>query len=274
MTQTERAVAIGSFHDSTRAEQAIRDLQAGGFRDDQIRYSVSRGAMDILDGLSRMGVSPAEAEFYNQEFAAGHMVVVVLAQDRLQEAADILQRNGAAQAHVIQERPDGYTMQVREETLQVFKQWVQTGEVRIRKRVVTENQTFTVPVTREEVIIERVPAMPANVPQSGTTGGDVEHAGDAGISAPSSPSLPDTEGNVVQLGYGESITILVQAEQVRFEKSLAIIEEITVTKRLVQEMRTITETVRKEQVNVEPQGNLRTINNDTVAQAPVETPQG
>lgn len=271
MTQTERAVAIGSFHDDAQAEQAIRDLQTSGFRDDQIRYSVSRGATDILDGLSRMGVSPAEAEFYNQEFAAGHVVVVVLAQDRLQEAADILQRDGAAQAHVIQERPDGYTMQVREETLQVFKQWVQTGEVRIRKRVVTENQTFTVPVTREEVIIERVSAMPANMLQSGTTGENVEHEG---ISAPSSPSLPDTEGRIVQLADGESITILVQAEQVHFEKSLAVVEEITVTKRLVQEMRTITETLRKEQVSVEPQGNLRVLNNDTAAPAPVETPQG
>ena len=51
----------------------------------------------------------------------------------------------------------GQTMQLREEELHARKQPVQTGEVRVRKEVVTENKTLEVPVQREEVVIERHP---------------------------------------------------------------------------------------------------------------------
>jgi len=44
-----------------------------------------------------------------------------------------------------------------EERLRVGTERVQTGRARLRKYVVTENQTVTVPVTREEVRLERVP---------------------------------------------------------------------------------------------------------------------
>ncbi len=42
----------------------------------------------------------------------------------------------------------------REEELRVGTETVVTGRVRVRKSVVTEEQTFTVPVTREEVTVE------------------------------------------------------------------------------------------------------------------------
>ena len=44
-----------------------------------------------------------------------------------------------------------------EERLRVGTERVQTGRARLRKYVVTENQTVTVPVTREEVRLEREP---------------------------------------------------------------------------------------------------------------------
>lgn len=49
-------------------------------------------------------------------------------------------------------------MQVHEEQLRARKRPVETGAVRVRKDVVTEQQTIQVPVTREEVVIERRPA--------------------------------------------------------------------------------------------------------------------
>ena len=45
-----------------------------------------------------------------------------------------------------------------EEELETQKMARQRGEVRVRKVVHTELKSFTVPVTREEVIVERVPA--------------------------------------------------------------------------------------------------------------------
>lgn len=46
------------------------------------------------------------------------------------------------------------TLQLREECLDIKKNRVQVGEVKIRKDVVEEQKTFTVPVRREEMVIE------------------------------------------------------------------------------------------------------------------------
>ena len=52
----------------------------------------------------------------------------------------------------------GQRMELREEELRVRKEMVETGEVTIRKEVVTEYRTMKVPVRREELVIERHPA--------------------------------------------------------------------------------------------------------------------
>ena len=49
-----------------------------------------------------------------------------------------------------------------EERLQVGTQQVQTGRARLRKYIVTENVSTTVPVSREEVVVEREPITEGN----------------------------------------------------------------------------------------------------------------
>ena len=51
----------------------------------------------------------------------------------------------------------GQTLHLHEEQLQANKERVQAGEVRLGKEVVEEQRTVNVPVTREEVFIERRP---------------------------------------------------------------------------------------------------------------------
>jgi uncharacterized protein (TIGR02271 family) len=46
------------------------------------------------------------------------------------------------------------TLQLREEQLDIKKERVQTGEVKVRREVVEEQKTFTVPIKREEMVIE------------------------------------------------------------------------------------------------------------------------
>ncbi len=246
MMITERSVVVGVFQEDAQAEQAVHDLQLAGFRDDQIRFSVRGDATNIFDGLTQMGVTQAEANYYNQEFANGHTVVVVLTNDRQQEATSILQQNKAYNAHIIHEKADNQTVQVREETLQIFKQWVQTGEVRIRKRVVTENKTFTVPVSHEEIIIERYPAH--NQINNQLDGANVTNPGE---------TMPASEGTIVPLAVGDAMTIFLREEQVHIEKVSMFVEKVILTKRIIQEMRAIHETVQKEQVHIEPIGNVR-----------------
>ena len=56
--------------------------------------------------------------------------------------------------------PAGPAVTRYEERLRVGVQTVVTGRVRVRKRLVTEQQTITVPVTREEITVEHLEGPP------------------------------------------------------------------------------------------------------------------
>src|SRR3712207_6254882 len=63
-------------------------------------------------------------------------------------------------------------MTLSEERLRVGTQTREAGRARLRKYVVTENVTQTIPVTREEVRIEREPITDANR-DAALSGGDI-----------------------------------------------------------------------------------------------------
>ena len=110
-----------------------------------------------------------------------------------------------------------------EEELRVGKMQVETGRVRLRKYVVTEQVQTTVPVQREEVRIEREPI----------TDGNVGNAMDG-------PALSEEEHEVVL--HAEEPVVdkrVVPKERVRVEKD-AVVEEVQVT-----------EEVRKERIEAE-----------------------
>jgi uncharacterized protein (TIGR02271 family) len=110
-----------------------------------------------------------------------------------------------------------------EEQLRVGKETVQTGTARLRKYVVTEQQNVTVPVTREEVRVEREPI----------TNGE---AGDIG----------DDEAQLTT--YAERP--VVTTERVAKEK-------VRLVKDTVEDDETVSGEVRKEQVDVDVDDELR-----------------
>jgi uncharacterized protein (TIGR02271 family) len=113
-----------------------------------------------------------------------------------------------------------------EEELRVGTTQRETGRARLRKYVVTENVTQTVPVQREEVRIEREPITDANV-------GD----------AMSGPALSDEEHEVVL--YEEQPVVektVVPKERVRLDKDVHTDEE------------TVSEDVRKERIEADGEG--------------------
>lgn len=266
MAMTDRSVVVGVFQDTSQAQQAVHELQRAGFSDDEIRFSLHKGGLGILDGLMGLGFPHNEARFYNDEFTAGHTVVTVKAKDRQQEASDILQFNGAYDMHtpedqrntsqLIRNIGDKHSLQLREEVLQAQKQWVQTSEIRISRRIITEEKTFTVPVSREEVIIERVPL----------------HTQPSTSPADTGASIPTDEGKIVTLAAGEPLKILVREEQVMFNKNLVVVEEITLTKRVIQEMQQFMGTVQRERLRFERSGNAR-IQGDTIDDASLHSYQ-
>src|SRR5437899_7676911 len=99
MAMMEQQIAVGVFADYAAAEQAIQELQRVGFSNGQIKYSVQKGTEGILDGLVGMGIPYDEADFYNNEFFAGRTIVAVKANQRQQEAHNILRLSGAYDAH-------------------------------------------------------------------------------------------------------------------------------------------------------------------------------
>ena len=116
---------------------------------------------------------------------------------------------------------DDITVRRYEERLNVEKRLTETGAVRVHKSVVEEPQTISVDVTRDEYVVERVPVNRAWRP------GD---------------DAPRTEGN--------TIVIPVVTEKLEVLRRRVVTEELRLTKRQVTEQRQITETVRREVLEV------------------------
>jgi uncharacterized protein (TIGR02271 family) len=120
---------------------------------------------------------------------------------------------------------DERTVRLREEELQARKQPVEKGRVRVGKDVVEEQQTLEVPVTREEVTVERRPV--------------------------------SREPSDTPIGQGgEDIRVPVREEQVSVEKRPVVTEEISVGKQKVQDTQQVSGTVRREEARVEGTGDV------------------
>jgi uncharacterized protein (TIGR02271 family) len=113
-----------------------------------------------------------------------------------------------------------------EEQLRVGTQTVEAGRARLRKYVVTENVTTTVPVSHEEVRIEREPITDANIGN-----------------ALDGPSISEEEHEVV-----------LHAERPVVAKEAVPVERVRLDVDTVTEQQTVTDTVRKEQIEVEGDG--------------------
>ncbi len=122
---------------------------------------------------------------------------------------------------------DDEKIRLHEERIRVGKDEVQTGEVRIDKDVVEERQEFDVPVSRDEVTIER-----RRVDER--VDGDVDF---------------DRLDN-------DTIRVPLTEERINVEKENVVAEELVIKKNRVQDTAHVSETVRKEEVNIDDTQNL------------------
>jgi uncharacterized protein (TIGR02271 family) len=114
-------------------------------------------------------------------------------------------------------------MPVLEEELNAQKMVRQAGEVRLRKIVHTELKHFTVPVMKEEVVVERVP-----------------------------PSEAATDKVASESAFKEkTIVVPVAEEEVTVTKQPVVKEEVRVHKKRTTENREISDEVRKEEVQID-----------------------
>jgi uncharacterized protein (TIGR02271 family) len=116
-----------------------------------------------------------------------------------------------------------------EEELRVGTQTREAGRVRLRKHVTTETQQVTVPVQREEVRVEREPITDANLED-----------------ATSGPAISEEEHEVT-----------LREEEVVVEKRAVPKERVRLDTETVTDERQVSEEVRKEQIQVDDQDQLR-----------------
>ncbi|MCW2540125.1 MAG: uncharacterized protein JWN95_1850 [Frankiales bacterium] len=112
-----------------------------------------------------------------------------------------------------------------EERLRVGTEKVEGGRARLRKYVVTENVTQTVPISHEEVRIEREPITDANRDQA-MAGGDI------------------TE---------EEHEVILTAERPAVQKETVPVERVRLSTETVTEDHEVSETLRKEQIDETPE---------------------
>jgi len=114
---------------------------------------------------------------------------------------------------------DRESVVVRDEQLNVGTEVRESGRVRLRKHSYTETETVEVPVTREEVVVEREPVDP-NSPEA-------------------------------LHGTGDEEVVVTTREEVPVVDKTATAEKVTVDKTRVQETKTVSGTVQREDVEVD-----------------------
>ncbi len=225
-----RGISTGGMLEKIKSLFTGQDVSAGG----------------VYDDLVKMGAPPEDARYYQSEFEAGRSIVAVLATTGIQEAINILVRHGGYGANQrfarsgmatgtqqpmatgtqqpIATAEDEQRIKLREEEMRIRKQSVEAGEARLHKDVVIEQKSVDVPVTHEEVYIERRPGS----------------------------GLPSDQ----PIGEGETYRIPVREEQVTVEKQPVEREEVSFGKRPVQETQRVTDTVQREEARIEQVGDV------------------
>ena len=197
----------------------------------------------VAGGLTRLGVPEQDAHYYAEGVRRGGILVTVAADDQREAdaAADILRRHGAvdiderasewkkqgwegrfeADTAAAQSAETDRTVPVTEEELVVGKRNVERGGVRVYSRVVEQPVRETVDLEQERVDIERRPA--------------------------SRPASDDAFRE-------QSFEVRERAEEPVVEKRARVVEEVKVGKKRSKAARTVEDTVRKTDVEVERVG--------------------
>jgi uncharacterized protein (TIGR02271 family) len=249
-TSSDLGVIEGRSRDVTAGSQADHDDQS---RDNNSIWEKIKGfftgeshdesGYDYDESVGGMDWERSRANYYYQGINAGGALVTVSG-TRANEARPILQASGgdlrnSGFENFSENRETGSNIrststggsiegerriQLRGEVLRTYKERVQRGEVRLRKEVVTENQNIEVPVTREELVIERVPA-------SG-------------------------QAQAAEIGTDEEIRVPLSEERVRAEKQAVVNEEVRVGKRGVQNTEHVSDSLRHEELRVDKSGDV------------------
>ncbi|GCF10456.1 YsnF/AvaK domain-containing protein [Dictyobacter arantiisoli] len=239
---------VVSVRPDGRTQEALAILRRYGAED----YDQSRAPTQTETATSEMAEQSMTAA-RGDTAAPGMSVDNIAASQRGMSASDIdEQRATAGQGGVgmtdqtLAQGRDAFqqrrSLKLREEQLAVDKERVQTGEAKLHKEVVTEQKTIDVPVSREEMVIER-------------------------------RSLSGDQVDAAPIGEGETIRVPLSEEKVNINKETVVTGEVAIGKQFVQDKQRVTETTRREEPLVEHEGDVSDlIIHDTNPDAPSALP--
>ena len=196
---------------------------------------IGAAAGGLLGALVGMGIPEEDAKHFEAGFRQGGILVTVQAGSRVEDAREALSEGGAdlgpsydrdyGQADTLSGSEATQRLELREEELDVDTRQVKAGEVRLRKEVVTEQKNIEVPVSREEVVIER-------------------------------HKVSGRDATDQTLDDDEEIRIPLMEEEVDVQKRAVVREEVSLGKRRVQETKTVSDTVRREEARIDAEGDV------------------
>ena len=223
---------VKNFFSGNTAEPYADEATKETFNDREVTPE-AYGSDDLHSSLAGLSVSAEHARYFGHRLTTGAegAIVTVNAPGREEEAAEILDESGGDVGNAAGEYEHGtdtpltdtQNIQLYGEVLRVLKDRVGRGEVRISKEVHTTPQSVEVPVTREELVVERVPVSGQEV------------AGNANFE-------------------GQEIRIPLSEERAHVEKQAVVREEVLIGKKEVTNVESFDEQVRSEQLKVDQSG--------------------
>jgi uncharacterized protein (TIGR02271 family) len=226
--------SVKNFFSGNTAEPYAGESSKETFND-RVVTPEDYGSDDVNHSLAGLSVPAEHARYFGHQLGTsdeGAIVTVTTPQGRGEEAKDILEENGADigddaadfdYGAATTKPTSAQNIQLFGEVLRVHKDRVSRGEVRIRKEVSTTTQSIEVPVTREELVVERVPV--------------------SGQQAASNATFAS-----------EEIRIPLSEERASVEKQAVVREEVRVGKKEVTNVESFDEQVRSEELKVDQDG--------------------
>lgn len=221
------------FEGSPEPEPYADEATRGSYKSREVtRENHVYGHEDVRHSLNHLAIPEQHSRYFGHQFAQGSegTIVTISTSDRQQEARSILQQNGADlgegaedfkyEGSTPQALADDQNIQLYGEVLRVQKNRIDRGEVRLRKEVFTDTQTIEVPVTREEIVIER------------TSASDQQAVGNATFDE-------------------QEIRIPLSEERASVDKQTVVRENVHVGKREVTNIQSMDEQVRREELKVD-----------------------
>lgn len=209
---------------------AIATTLAGG--------AIGAAAGTLVGALIGLGIPEEKAKIYSDRVAKGSFLVMVTGTaEEIDAAAIIMRRYGVEEFDIYNATAptaaktnvtDTDNIKLYEERLVVDKERKKSGQVTVGKRIETETASVSVPVERERIVIER----------KDSTSGTVVN-----------PRTVDFSG-------GEVARMDVHEESADIQKQAFVREEVSVRKEVERDTVRASETVRREELDVETDGEV------------------